>query len=246
MILHSRRSLGNYIRSENEKSTDTSRSPKVRGCCLERYGTCSRLFLLVFGCCFFVSSLCAEDEKQSDKTTAVEKVAAKAGITEKEEPEKRPVDKDSVRPTSETLRGFARILRNGFASYLHSMKPAAGSETPKTGAARVAKNPSTQKRGDVPLDRVQEVLETVLYAREGREKARQEGRGMWVDRESGRITIVDRPDRIRAVDGYLRSLQRSGRTRRYEVIRLRHVESGTMASDLERLMRNYSSRGRTR
>lgn len=82
-----------------------------------------------------------------------------------------------------------------------------------------------------------DVMQTFLYAEEGKEKAAAEGRTLSVDAAKHQIAVTDTPARLRRVAGYLYSLDQSHRPRgRQEVIKIRHVPSDSMAEWLQTIL----------
>lgn len=229
--------------------------PVVYG--LPRLGSFLFAALVVFSICFFTASPRAAEEKNPEAPKTL--IEQAPGIRKSQNTQLATAEKakrkDPVKPTSATLVESAIQNRSALNSDLRKaytfvldflkppeQKPAAGARKEKQTAETkpLAKTPS-----DEPFDNAREVVETMLYAKDGKKKARREGRRLWADPATQRITIVDRPDRIRAVEDYLRSLRTGDRSEKYAVIELKHVDSETMASLLNRILQSQSSRRQT-
>jgi type II secretory pathway component GspD/PulD (secretin) len=82
-------------------------------------------------------------------------------------------------------------------------------------------------------DQVQQVVATLLYAREGRSKAEREGRRIWYDPATLQLTITDYPDRLAAVQDYIESLPQIRSRRRSKIIFLDWATAGDLVGDIE-------------
>ncbi|NQU42187.1 hypothetical protein HQ520_02805 [bacterium] len=86
---------------------------------------------------------------------------------------------------------------------------------------------------------VKEVVETMLYAREGKEAARLKGRRTWwddVDPTVKQMTIIDYPDRIQIVSDYLDSLGQLEQRLREEIVFLSYLDVEDDISDIRQLL----------
>lgn len=79
---------------------------------------------------------------------------------------------------------------------------------------------------------VVEVIETRLYAQNGKEAAPAVGRRLWADEPKMKITITDTPERIAAIDEYIRQLGNLERETHSRIIFLRHAEAPMVARKL--------------
>jgi tetratricopeptide (TPR) repeat protein/Flp pilus assembly secretin CpaC len=77
-----------------------------------------------------------------------------------------------------------------------------------------------------------EMIETFLYAEEGRAKALEEGRRMWADPSVFQLTITEYPDRIRQVAEFIATMPQLKQKEREQVIRPKYLESGDLATEL--------------
>lgn len=82
-------------------------------------------------------------------------------------------------------------------------------------------------------DNVRQVVETLLYAREGRTKAEREGRRIWYDPASYQLTVTDTPDRLQKVQDYIESLPQIRSRRRSKIIFLDHAAAGDLVGQIE-------------
>jgi type II secretory pathway component GspD/PulD (secretin) len=82
-------------------------------------------------------------------------------------------------------------------------------------------------------DQVRQVVETLLYAREGKSKAEREGRRLWYDPATLQLTVTDYPDRIAAVQDYIESLPQIRSRKRQKIVFLDWADASSLVSDIE-------------
>ena len=85
-------------------------------------------------------------------------------------------------------------------------------------------------------DQVRQVVETLLYQREGRSAAERQGRRMWYDPATLQLTITDFPDRIAVVESYIDRLPQLARRRRSEIIFLDWANAGELVGQIEQFL----------
>jgi len=82
-------------------------------------------------------------------------------------------------------------------------------------------------------DFVVEVVETMLYAKEGRQKARSEGRRLWFDPATMQLTITDYPENLAAVSEFIDSLPQIRKKKRTKIIFLKHGLASEMKTQID-------------
>ncbi|MBI1291248.1 hypothetical protein GC173_08390 [bacterium] len=98
---------------------------------------------------------------------------------------------------------------------------------------------------DAFADQVRQVVETLLYAREGRSKAEREGRRIWYDYATLQLTITDYPDRLAAVQDYIESLPQIRSRKRSKIIFLDWAAAGDLVGDIESFLGIDASAGQS-
>ena len=94
------------------------------------------------------------------------------------------------------------------------------------------------------IDKVSEVLETVLYAKEGKEKAYEEGRRIFKDYNSGTITVVDTKENQLKVSDYFDQLSEVVRDNagstytkpRSKIVNIRHADPNNLRNILNQII----------
>ena len=107
-----------------------------------------------------------------------------------------------VRASADRFRMIEEMLASGCIIHVDNnwMTVASFNLTPRE---RFAKDSaSAQDLGK----RIVEVVEEMLYGKEGKAKAYEQGRRLWYDPATFQLTITDYPDRIKLVSDYLASL----------------------------------------
>lgn len=84
--------------------------------------------------------------------------------------------------------------------------------------------------------RVYESVETLLYAAQGREAAKEEGRRSWFDEATLQLTIVDTPANMERVAAYLESLPELRHRRLQKVVFLKHAVAEDLATQMAKLL----------
>ncbi len=92
-------------------------------------------------------------------------------------------------------------------------------------------------------DQVRQVVETLLYAQEGRRKAEREGRRIWYDPATKQLTIVDYPDRLQKVQNYIESLPQIRSLRRSKIYFLDHASANELRGQIEAFLGIDGSQG---
>ncbi len=82
-------------------------------------------------------------------------------------------------------------------------------------------------------DNVRQVVETLLYAREGRSAAEREGRRLFYDPATLQLTIVDYPDRLQTVQNYIEALPQIRNRRRTKIIPIDFRSASDVLGELE-------------
>jgi type II secretory pathway component GspD/PulD (secretin) len=85
-------------------------------------------------------------------------------------------------------------------------------------------------------DFVVEVVETRLYAKEGRQKARAEGRRLWFDPATMQLTITDYPENLTAVADFIESLPQIKKEKRSKIIFLKHGAASDIRGQIEEFL----------
>ncbi len=85
-------------------------------------------------------------------------------------------------------------------------------------------------------DFVVEVVETRLYAKEGRQKARAEGRRLWFDPATMQLTITDYPENLTAVADFIESLPQIKKEKRSKIIFLKHGAATDIRGQIEEFL----------
>lgn len=85
-------------------------------------------------------------------------------------------------------------------------------------------------------DQVRQVVETLLYAKEGKQKAEREGRRLWYDAVTKQLTIVDYPDKLEVVQNYIESLPQIRSRRRDKIIFLDWAAAEDLVSQIEEFL----------
>ena len=94
------------------------------------------------------------------------------------------------------------------------------------------------------LDKVSEVLETVLYSKQGKEKALDEGRRIFKDYKNGTITVVDTKENQQKVTDYLDQLntvvqENSNSTYvkpKSKIVVIRHADPNNLKNTLNQII----------
>ncbi|HBF33253.1 TPA: hypothetical protein DDW35_01690 [Candidatus Sumerlaeota bacterium] len=86
------------------------------------------------------------------------------------------------------------------------------------------------------FDNVVEVIEILLYRKDGKTKAKEEGRQMWVERPLKQITIVDYADRITAVSDFINSLPQINQQQKREFIFLKYLQVSEDLEDIQKIL----------
>ena len=83
---------------------------------------------------------------------------------------------------------------------------------------------------------VKEVVETMLYHKEGVVAAQAQGRRLWFDPATLQMTITDRPSNIRKVAEFVQALPQLEPKRRSKIIFLEYAMASELASQLEEIL----------
>ncbi|MCC6547722.1 hypothetical protein IT570_11200 [Candidatus Sumerlaeota bacterium] len=94
-------------------------------------------------------------------------------------------------------------------------------------------------------DQVVQVVDTYLYAHEGRQKAESEGRRRWYDPATLQLTITDYPDRLQAVQDFIESLPQIQSRKRNKIYFLDWANAGDLVSQIESFLGINSEAGNT-
>jgi colicin import membrane protein len=82
-------------------------------------------------------------------------------------------------------------------------------------------------------DNVRQVVETLLYAKEGRSKAVREGRRLWYDPATKQLTITDTPDRLQTIQDFIESLPQIRSRRQSKIIFIDHAQASQLVGQIE-------------
>lgn len=85
------------------------------------------------------------------------------------------------------------------------------------------------------------MVETFLYAKDGRSYAISQGRRLWFDENSLQLTIVDTPSNLSRVSSYIDSLPQLGQESRQDVIFLKYAVAENLSSSISRFLDLTSS-----
>lgn len=84
--------------------------------------------------------------------------------------------------------------------------------------------------------RVYEAVQTLLYARTGKEQAARQGRRAWFDETTLQLTIVDTPTNIARVGQYIESLPELRQRRQQEVVQLEYARAEDIAAQVSQVL----------
>jgi type II secretory pathway component GspD/PulD (secretin) len=82
-------------------------------------------------------------------------------------------------------------------------------------------------------EQIRETVEVLLYAKEGADAARAQGRRMWFDEFTLQLTITDTPDNISRITRYVQSIPQLEQARITKIINVDHQVASTLAGKLE-------------
>ncbi len=135
-----------------------------------------------------------------------------------------------IKDTPENIRRVEEILKDRkFLSQIYDKT--LGVETFNlTPILEIQDNPDLARQFG---ENVRQVIETLLYAQEGKSKANAEGRRLWYDEATLQLTITDYPDRLNAVSKYIESLPQIRRERKTKIVFLNWATASDLASEID-------------
>ena len=83
---------------------------------------------------------------------------------------------------------------------------------------------------------VVEVVETLLYSQDGRQKARAEGRRLWFDPATMQLTVTDYPENLKAVSNFVDALPQIRKKKRSKIIFLEHATAADLTQQIEEFL----------
>ncbi|MEQ8820745.1 MAG: hypothetical protein RLY93_10905 [Sumerlaeia bacterium] len=82
-------------------------------------------------------------------------------------------------------------------------------------------------------ENIVQVVETLLYAQEGRRQANAQGRRLFYDEATLQLTVVDFPDRLKQVQDFIESLPQIEQRRRQKIIFLNWASAADLAGQIQ-------------
>ncbi|MCB2154518.1 tetratricopeptide repeat protein [bacterium] len=135
-----------------------------------------------------------------------------------------------IKDTPENIRKVEEILQDRqFLRQIYSNKLSVATFN-LTPILDIQENPDLARQFG---ENVRIVVETLLYAQEGRSKAMREGRRLWYDEATLQLTITDYPDRLQMVEEFIESLPQIERKSRSKIIFLNWATASELSTQIQ-------------